>query len=100
MDLKKDLENQLVQAIEAGNKELAAELEAKLEALVVSDDEPEIDVSAQDLDWKAAAKKLKDCVTNIHSIDWYLKKDAITDLRERYNGKERTAELHEAIMAL
>lgn len=55
---------------------------------------------ALELDWKAAGRKLKSVVDDIMSIDNYFRKPQIELLRTRYNGKERTEELYNAIMKL
>ena len=50
-------------------------------------------------DWKLAANKLKIAVADL-SIDRYFQREYIQTLRQRFNDKERTQELYEAIMRL
>jgi CRISPR/Cas system CMR subunit Cmr4 (Cas7 group RAMP superfamily) len=52
-----------------------------------------------ELDWKEAARHLKLAVED-QSIDRYSFKEYIERLRVRYNDKERTKELYDAIMAI
>jgi hypothetical protein len=50
-------------------------------------------------DWKSARGVLKKLAGDMDdSIDWYFKKRAVNILRERFNAKERSAELFAAIM--
>jgi hypothetical protein len=52
------------------------------------------------LDWKSASIKLKHNVDTISSIDNFFRKPLVLSLRERFNNRERTQELYDAIMKL
>jgi hypothetical protein len=56
----------------------------------------------EELDWKIAAKHLKKIISSCRdsSIDTYFQRREINTLRDRYNKKERTRDLYNAIMTL
>jgi len=65
--------------------------------------EEETTGGTSNLDWKAAAMKLKSVHTKYqddYTIDTYFIKRDIDKLRDRYNSKERTTVLYSDIMAL
>jgi hypothetical protein len=79
--------------------------EENIEGIVGQDDEDDAPITPSNedtaLDWKPAAKKLKKATEEItDSLDDYFKKVEINALRTRYNNKERSKSLYDAIMAL
>lgn len=88
-----DVTAEEIEDIEYDEEELMTSLAEDVEAAMKEQED------GLDLDWKSAARKLKNLVTD-QSIDTYFKRQEIAELRERYNSKERTEELFNLIMGV